>query len=124
MEVLEDTIRKYNDSEYFSSIIGYTGKISTDEYNKLSETDNSYTLNDVVGKLGIEQYMDSDLKGEKGHEKLYVDYLGKAVEVIEHEEPQAGNDVYLSIDRDLQIAVYNLLEQDIAGIVSSNIGNP
>lgn len=32
--------------------------------------------------------MDSDLKGEKGHEKLYVDYLGKAVKVIEHEEPQ------------------------------------
>ncbi len=62
VEVLEDTIRKYNDSEYFSSIIGYTGKISTDEYNKLSETDDSYTLNDVVGKLGIEQYMDSDLK--------------------------------------------------------------
>ena len=67
-------------------------------------------LNDVVGKLGIEQYMDSDLKGEKGHEKLYVDYLGKAVKVIEHEEPQAGNDVYLSIDKDLQIAVYKLLE--------------
>ncbi len=82
VEVLEDTIRKYNDSEYFSSIIGYTGKISTDEYNKLSETDDSYTLNDVVGKLGIEQYMDSDLKGEKGHEKLYVDYLGKAVKSL------------------------------------------
>ena len=124
VEVLEDTIRKYNDSEYFSSIIGYTGKISTDEYNKLSETDDSYTLNDVVGKLGIEQYMDSDLKGEKGHEKLYVDYLGKAVKVIEHEEPQAGNDVYLSIDKDFQIAVYNLLEQEIAGIVYSNIDNP
>lgn len=124
VEVLEDTIRKYNDSEYFSSIIGYTGKISTDEYNKLSETDDSYTLNDVVGKLGIEQYMDSDLKGEKGHEKLYVDYLGKAVKVIEHEEPQAGNDVYLSIDKDLQIAVYKLLEQEIAGIVYSNIDNP
>ena len=50
--------------------------------------------------------------------------LGKAVKVIEHEEPQAGNDVYLSIDKDLQIAVYNLLEQEIAGIVYSNIDNP
>ena len=89
--------------------LSVTPKISTDEYNKLSETDDSYTLNDVVGKLGIEQYMDSDLKGEKGHEKLYVDYLGKAVKVIEHEEPQRrGNDVYLSIDKDLQIAVYKL----------------
>ena len=124
VEIASDTIRKYNDSEYFSSIIGYTGKISTDEYNKLSETDESYTLNDVVGKLGIEQYMDSELKGEKGYEKLYVDHLGKALQVIEHEDPVAGENVYLSIDADLQIATYNLLEQEIAGIVYSNIENP
>ncbi len=124
VEVIDDTVRRYNDSEYFSSIIGYTGKISTEEYNRLSEEDDSYTLNDVVGKLGIEQYMDSGLKGEKGYEKLYVDYLGKEVEVIDHEEPTAGNNVYLSIDRDLQIAVYNLLEQEIAGILYSNIENP
>lgn len=122
--IMDDTIRKYNDSEYFSSIIGYTGKISVDEYNKLSEEDDSYTLNDVIGKLGIEQYMDRELKGEKGHEKLYVDYLGKAVEMIEHEDPTAGNNIYLSIDRDLQIAAYDLLEQEIAGIVYSNIENP
>ena len=124
VEVIDDTVRRYNDSEYFSSIIGYTGKISTEEYNRLSEEDDSYTLNDVVGKLGIEQYMDSELKGEKGYEKLYVDYLGKEVEVIDHEEPTAGNNVYLSLDRDLQIAVYDLLEQEIAGILYSNIENP
>lgn len=124
VEVISDTIRKYNNSEYFASILGYTGKISSEEYATLSETDDSYTLNDVVGKGGIEQYMDSYLKGEKGYEKLYVDYMGKAVEVIEREEPTAGNDVFLSVDSDLQIAVYNLLEQEIAGIVYSNIDNP
>lgn len=114
VEILEDTIRKYNNSEYFASILGYTGKISSEEYEKLSAEDDSYTLNDIVGKGGIEQYMDSYLKGEKGYEKLYVDYLGKAVEVIDREEPTSGNHVYLSIDSDLQIAVYNLLEQEIA----------
>ena len=66
VEVMDDTIRKYNNSEYFASILGYTGKISSEEYAKLSETDDSYTTNDVVGKGGIEQYMDSYLKGEKG----------------------------------------------------------
>lgn len=123
VEILEDTIRKYNNSEYFASILGYTGKISSEEYEKLSAEDDSYTVNDIVGKGGIEQYMDSYLKGEKGYEKLYVDYLGKAVEVIDREEPTSGNHVYLSIDSDLQIAVYNLLEQEIAGIVYSNIDN-
>lgn len=123
VEVVGDTIRKYNDAEYFASIIGYTGKISTEEYEELSENNENYTLNDVVGKAGIEQVMDSTLQGTKGYEKLYVDYLGKAVKIIEHEEPSAGNDVYLSIDKNLQIAAYDLLEQEIAGIVYSNIEN-
>ncbi len=124
VDAVSDTIRKYNDSEYFASIIGYTGKISEKEYETLSAADDSYTLNDVIGKGGIEQYMDSYLKGEKGYEKLYVDYMGKALEVIDRKEPTAGNDVYLSIDSDLQSAVYHLLEQEIAGIVYSNIDNP
>ena len=119
VEVMDDTIRKYNNSEYFASILGYTGKISSEEYAKLSETDDSYTT-----KGGIEQNMDSYLKGEKGYEKLYVDYLGKAIEVIDRKESKAGNNLYLSLDSDLQIAVYNLLEQEIAGIVYSNIDNP
>jgi penicillin-binding protein 2 len=123
VEISDDTIRKYNNSEYFASILGYTGKISSEEYETLSADDDSYTLNDVIGKAGIEQYMDSYLKGQKGYEKLYVDYLGKTVQIIEREDPVSGNDVYLSIDSDLQIAVYHLLEQEIAGIVYSNIEN-
>ena len=123
VEVVADTIRKYDDPEYFASIIGYTGKISTEEYDSLSKESDNYTLNDVVGKAGIEQVMDETLQGQKGYEKLYVDYLGKEVKVIEREEPSAGNDVYLSIDKNLQIAAYDLLEQEIAGIVYSNIEN-
>lgn len=123
VEVVEDTIRKYNNSKYFASIIGYTGKISQEEYDTLSQTDERYTLNDVIGKAGIEQYMDGMLQGEKGYEKLYVDYLGKSVEIIDREEPSAGNDVYLSIRSDLQVAAYDLLEQQLAGIIYSKISN-
>lgn len=123
VEIMEDTIRRYNSSEYFAAIIGYTGKISAEEYERLSAENEGYTLNDVVGKSGIEQVMDTHLQGSKGYEKLYVDYLGKTIEIIEREEPKAGNDVYLSIDADLTIAAYDLLEQEIAGIVYSNIEN-
>ena len=123
VEIVEDTIRRYKDSEYFAAIIGYTGKISAAEYEKLSAESDEYTLNDVVGKSGIEQVMDTYLQGSKGYEKLYVDYLGKTIEIIEREEPTAGNDVYLSIDADLTVAAYDLLEQEVAGIVYSNIEN-
>ena len=70
VEVIDDTIRKYNDAEYFASIIGYTGKISTEEYESLSADNDNYTLNDVVGKAGIEQVMDASLQGTKGYDRL------------------------------------------------------
>lgn len=125
VEITEDTIRRYNDSEYFAHLIGYTGQIDEEEYIAFGgETEGSeYSRTDTVGKSGIEQYMDRELKGKKGEEKLYVDNMGKELETIERTEPVAGNDVYLSIDMDLQKAVYDLLEQEIAGIVYSKIIN-
>lgn len=125
VEVTEDTIRRYNDSQYLAHLIGYTGQIDEDEFIAFGgdQEGSEYARTDTVGKSGIEQYMDTELKGKKGEEKLYVDNMGKELETIERTEPVAGNDVYLSIDMDLQAAVYNLLEQEIAGIVYSNIIN-
>lgn len=123
VSIEESTLRKYVDSEFFCHITGYTGKISQAEYDELSENDDSYTLNDYIGKSGIESVMEADLKGTKGRETFYVDNLGKVIEVIDSEEPVSGNDVYLSIDKDLQKTVYDLLEQEIAGILYSSIAN-
>ena len=123
VSVTQATIRKYNDPVYFSQIIGYTGKISNEEYAVLSAENENYTLNDYVGKTGIEQSMESYLQGVKGSETIYVDNMGKIIETADYVEPIAGNDVYLTIDRDLQIAVYNILEQKIAGILVAKIRN-
>ncbi len=123
VSIAQDTIRKYNNSIYFSQIIGYTGKISTEEYETLSAENDNYTLNDYVGKTGIEQSMESYLQGTKGSETIYVDNLGKIIETANYVEPIAGNDIYLTIDSDLQIAVYNILEQKIAGILVAKIQN-
>lgn len=121
VEIRETTIRKYNDSVYFASIIGYTGKISEAEYEKLSATDKSYNKDDVIGKAGLEQYYESYLRGSNGEQVVYVDKFGRISEVVSSKEPVAGSDLYLSIDAELQKATYLLLEQEIAGIVYSNI---
>lgn len=121
VDVSEESIRKYNDSEYFSHIIGYTGKISQEEYDELSEKNKEYTSNDVIGKSGIEQVMEEKLMGGKGKETIYVDSLGRVVEITDREEATSGNDVYLSINADLQKAVYDMLEKELAGIVYSKI---
>lgn len=119
----EDTIRKYNYPYYFSHILGYTGRIDSEELITLSEKNDSYTMNDTVGKGGIEQVMELELQGVKGSETIYVDNLGKVIETTDVVESQAGKDVYLTLDKDLQVAIYNILEQKIAGILVSKIKN-
>lgn len=121
VSIEEDTIRKYVDSVYFSHIIGYTGKISADELTSLQKEDDSYVMNDMVGKAGIEQVMEMELQGQKGSETLYVDNLGKVIETSDKADPVAGNDLHLTIDMDLQKATYSILEQKIAGILVSKI---
>ena len=114
----EESLREYPNSKYFASILGYTGKISQEEYDALSkEQQKKYSLTDVVGKTGIEQYMDSYLQGEKGKEIIYVNSVGKVIEVESISEPKAGKDVYLTIDKDLQITAYKLIEEKLAGII-------
>jgi penicillin-binding protein 2 len=123
IDVVEDSIRKYVDSIYFSHIIGYTGKISQTEYDELSKENDSYTLNDVIGKSGIEQVMDQELQGTKGTEKFYADSVGRITEMIEQVDASSGMDIYLSLDADLQKAVYCMLEQELAGILYATIEN-
>ena len=130
VSIVEDTIRRYVDSQYFAHLLGYTGKISSDELTDLNAQTEAlglgsavYDINDVVGKIGIESYMETTLQGVKGYEKVVVDNMGKVNSVIERREAQSGQDVYLTIDKDLTIAVYNLLEQRLAGLVSSKIIN-
>mgnify|MGYP000181516368 FL=1 len=73
----------------------------------------------VVGKAGIEQYMELELQGKDGEETVTVDNLGKVLDIDNSKtvDPVAGNDVYLTIDSDWQKSIYQILEQRVAGIV-------
>jgi penicillin-binding protein 2 len=119
--IIEDTLRIYNDSEYFSNIIGYTGKVTEALYEELSAVDDSYTTTDIVGRTGLEQEYELDLKGEKGSETVLVNNSGKIIEVLDRVDPTPGKDIYLTIDRDLQIETYNLLEKQIATVLADKI---
>ncbi|MDD6551406.1 MAG: penicillin-binding transpeptidase domain-containing protein [Lachnospiraceae bacterium] len=122
-DIRDDTVRKYSDPEAFASIIGYTGTISSDEYAEKHKKDDTVTINDQVGKSGIEEVMESYLAGKKGYRKIYANSQGKALSVTEQKDPVSGNNVYLSIDKDLQKKTYTLLEKEIAGILNSKIVN-
>lgn len=123
VSIFEDTIRKYVNAVYFSNIVGYTGKISSEELVTYQAQSDNYASSDIVGKTGIEQSMEMELQGTKGSEIVYVDNLGRVIETAERTEPTAGNDIYLTIDMELQETAYHILEQKIAGILLEKIKN-
>lgn len=122
IEVEEDWERVYEGGDAFAHILGYTGNISPEELETLEEENPEYSMDSVVGKAGIEQYFEKELQGVNGEKTVIVDHVGRIVQegrIIR--EPSMGSDVYLSIDKDLQTAVYQILEQTLAGILSSNL---
>lgn len=116
----EQYIRRYVDSMYVSQILGYTGTVSSSE---LETLDDSYDSNDIVGKSGIEKSMESELAGTKGTRKVYVDTVGRITEVLDEQDSSAGNDVYLTIDINLQKKIYNALEDKIIQILLTYMRN-
>lgn len=123
VDIAQSSLRVYYDAEYFASLLGYIGKPSQTELESLQAENEEYEMNDIVGKAGIEQYMETYLQGKKGYRTIYVDSVGNVLEVEEEQQPESGKDVYLTIDKNLQKAVYDILEQQLAGILVSKIRN-
>ena len=120
----ESTIRVYDGSIYFAPIIGYTGKVQSDQLEELKKLDENYEVTDIVGRIGIEEALEQELQGKKGVQNLYVDSRGRILKEDENgTEPVAGNDVYLTIDADLQKGIYHLLERQLAGILTERLVN-
>ena len=125
VEIKQQTSRVYNDSTFFAHILGYTGQMNDDEAENMNSgfDDPIYSTSDVIGKTGIEKEYDDVLRGTKGEMQLTVSSSGKVQSQTIKKEPKAGNDVYLTIDRELQIACYHILENNIAAILISKIVN-
>ena len=123
VNIQESTIRVYNDAIYFAPIIGYTGKVTSERLEELKAVNDDYELNDVVGRTGIESSMELELKGKKGSQTAYVDNVGRILSVTNEVAPVAGNDIWLTIDLNLQKGIYHILEKQLAGVLLKTIVN-
>ncbi|MDR1769457.1 MAG: peptidase [Hungatella sp.] len=121
-DIQEGSVRVYYGGESLSSILGYTGPISAAELETGNREGAVYMNQSMIGKGGIEKSMEDRLRGQDGMEQFYTDVVGNRKSDPEiTRAPQTGNDVYLTIDMDLQNAVYQMLEQQIAGILLANM---
>ena len=123
IDVVEDSIRQYIDDESMAPILGYTGKASSEELTELRKQNPDYSNDAIVGKAGIEQYMELTLQGTDGKETVSVDNLGKVLKIDEDTkvEPVAGDDVQLTIETDWQSSIYQILKQRVAGVLLTKI---
>ncbi len=102
----QTAVRSYEDGPYFSSIMGYSGKISKDELEKYP----AYLMTDYVGKIGLEYSYEKYLRGVHGKEKVEVDSSGNVKKNLGVDNPVNGDDLHLSIDADLQKKIQDTLQ--------------
>ena len=101
--------REYIDSVLFSHIIGYTGKLTEEEYSELK--DKKYQLNDENGKIGLEKYYENELRGTNGYRQIEVDIKGVEKSIISDSKPVPGFSIYLSINSRYQQILFNKLKE-------------
>lgn len=86
-----------------------------------------YELGDSIGKTGVERAYENDLRGVPGKRTIEVNAQGDLVDVVSLDPPEAGDDVWLSIDVDLQAHAERLLEAKIQSLrgqlVTDRVGN-
>ena len=123
LEITKSSKRIYQDSEYFSHIVGYVGLANAEELSVLKEagTGTRYNDNSVVGKAGIEKSYETYLSGTDGVVTILINDRGQVRTKTVTKEPVPGNDIYLTIDREDQICCYNIIKRYIAGILLSAI---
>ncbi|MBQ7836479.1 MAG: hypothetical protein IJ389_04410 [Clostridia bacterium] len=112
--------RTYSYPGYLSHILGRVGKIHAEEAQYYTEL--GYSLNAIVGTSGAEKAFESYLHGKDGKMAIVEDNYGNIVDTFVLEEPVAGQDVFLTIDIDLQITAENALKNNVATIVTEAEG--
>lgn len=108
----QKNFRKYIDGEYFSHILGYIGKISRDEILK----NTGYSINDFIGKTGMESYYEKELRGTAGKKKIEIRQNNSENNLVVVKEPVAGNDLVLTIDYDFQRKLYDIMSRKLKSL--------
>ncbi len=117
IEIERQTSRYYQDSEVFSHLIGYLGKISPEETQQLT---GFYSIDTWTGKSGLERSYEDVLKIIPGQNRIERDVKGTSIAKEIVTAPQSGNSLVLTIDADFQREVYSILEKNLKNIGSKN----
>ena len=107
-------LRNYILKQEGAHTFGYVSEISDEELER--RKDEGYKSGDIIGKFGLEKIYDKEIRGEDGGEQVEVDVAGKPVQILGRKEPVPGADLYLTIDKNLQTAAEQAVDEQLAKI--------
>ena len=120
--VLEiQAVRSYIDNELGAHMFGYVSEISDTELEKGKAK--GYKTGDILGKFGLEQVWDKDIRGTDGGAQIEVNVSGKPVQMLGTKQPIAGNDLILTIDAKIQKAAEKAMDERLK-YLQDKLGNP
>ena len=108
-------VRSYPNGDLAAHIVGYVSKITAEDLAKLGAK--GYNADDYVGRDGIEAWAEADLAGQRGGKLSIVTPQGDLVKVVAEKPVKRGNDVYVSIDIDIQRKAEQVLGTQAGSIV-------
>jgi penicillin-binding protein 2 len=112
-----DWERRYIDGEAYAHVTGYTGEITEEELKDAYYTIRNYRRGDRIGRTGTEAVFEERLRGRDGKELVEVESTGKIVRTLGRDSETPGNNVILSIDRELSKAVRSAFPAALRGAV-------
>ena len=125
VSITTTSIRQYTAAGIAAAnLLGYTGAVSPEDLK--THAGEGYANDDRIGKTGIEQVFETELRGEPGIDKVQVDSRGRATNTITEKKPQSGHDLQLTIDAGVQQIAAESLQQGMDGartLVDPDNGN-
>ena len=109
-------MRHYPFNNSFSHVIGYVGRINTQELNEIDET--NYSASHYIGKTGLEKYYEDELHGKVGYEEVETDASGKSLRVLKNIKGIPGKNLHLTLDAKLQLAIESALAGQRGAVVA------
>ena len=108
VQITETYLRNYEQGNLAAQILGHVGEISSDQLKDKAEQ--GYAAGDRIGQTGIEAVYDNYLRGVRGQGRVFVDALGRITSEREFSQlPEAGDNIRLTLDVDLQRAAEDAL---------------
>ena len=123
-----EPLRYYPQYESASHIIGYLGKIAQDYELQEYVVEKGYSTDDIIGKTGLEEKFEDYLRGEKGRKTVEVNNVGRTIRSVSSEAPVPGDDIYVTVDLQLQKKAEESLKKGLekireGGVFESEWGN-